>query len=114
MKFNRREIMKAAWRYYRAMMVNCRNFASALRRAWSEAKEALKEASKIKFDAAAVEGDYYFKLWEKDTGRYTIRRIYCNGRNGRNGYIDLRNNEIVATGNIAYACREFLKKYSIA
>ena len=113
MKYNRSEIMKAAWRYYRGMMAATRNFACALRRAWREAKEAIQEAKKIAFDGSAVEGDYYFKLWEKDTGRYTIRRVYCNGRNGRKGYIDLRDNEIVATGSVAFACAEFLKKYSL-
>lgn len=47
MKYNKSEIMKKAWSFYRMAQkwIEKKNFSWALKKAWSEAKEAVKEAA---------------------------------------------------------------------
>ena len=49
MKYNKREIMKAAWSLYNTskMWVNSLSFAECLRRAWANAKEAIANAKRL-------------------------------------------------------------------
>lgn len=46
MKYNKTEIMKAAWNYYRMAQkwVEKKSFSWALKKAWNEAKETVKAA----------------------------------------------------------------------
>lgn len=117
MKYNKSEIMKAAWASYRSMhrqsKLSTYTFAMALKHAWMMAKKAIEKASKISFTGFASFSGYTFKLWEKND----IRRIYINAKNSnKGGYIALIGDtvKIVANGSASFAAREFLDTYEIA
>lgn len=121
MKYNRSEIMKAAWNGYRAMKhVHGYTFGMALKHAWmmarKNAEKAAAEASKQTFDGYAVVNGYSFRLWEKEVApRKTIRRIYINsGNSNKGGFIDLDTMAIRANGTAASVARTFLDQYNVA
>ena len=121
MKYNKSEIMKAAWNGYRAMkQVHGYTFGMALKHAWMMAKKnadkAEAEASKKAFDGFAVVNGYTFRLWEKEVApRKTIRRIYINsGNSNKGGFIDLDTMAIRANGTAASVARNFLAQYTVA
>ena len=121
MKYNKSEIMKAAWNGYRAMkQVHGYTFGMALKHAWmmarKNAEKAAAEASKQTFDGCAVVNGYTFRLWEKEVApRKTIRRIYINsGNSNKGGFIDLDTMAIRANGTAASVARTFLAQYTVA
>ena len=121
MKYNKSEIMKAAWDGYRAMKnVHGYTFGMALKHAWMMAKKnadkAEAEASKKAFNGFAVVNGYTFRLWEKEVApRKTIRRIYINsGNTNKGGYIDMDTMAIRANGTAASVARSFLAQYTVA
>ena len=121
MKYNRSEIMKAAWNGYRAMKhVHGYTFGMALKHAWmmarKNAERAAAEASKQQFDGMAVVNGYTFRLWEKEIAPdRTLRRIYINSNcSNVGGYIDLDTMAVRAHGTAASVARAFLAQYTVA
>ena len=107
-KYNKSEIMKAAWIIRRSDNVS---MSVALKAAWANAKKPSKMAF---VDRAEIDG-YSFNLWEK----HGLRRIYINNNTGRNksnagGCINLDNMDIVASGCVKSAARRFLDMYEVA
>ena len=99
MKYNRSEIMKAAWELRRSYFARALTFAECLKRAWAKAKEEMTAAAEM----AKVEGQKFADGMEITFDGYTAilrrwvkgnhDRIYLNVPNSRKnyGYVDLKN-----------------------
>lgn len=92
-------VMKRAWDIYRTLTGDhIAKLSAALRQAWKEAKNMVKEtfdkiAKVAKMDKTYDDSCYFtFKAWEKGA----IRRIYINDYKRRTlGYINRNNGEVV-------------------
>lgn len=117
-KYNLSNIMKRAWELVKKIGIT---ISSALKIAWSEAKEMLQ---KIKFEGSAKvlkagydanectdSGFFYFNRWTK-AGK---DRIYCNDYKGRGlGYIDVITGEVCNAYNreSENAMHDFMERYA--
>ena len=126
MKYNRSEIMKKAWEFFRMAKVNnwkhtFRTFGECLRVAWRLAKEARVEAERKAKEATIFTGKkavsfegFTFRFWQGGKNR----RIYINGYHDGGAYIDLADNRIVTfrkTWDSAIkAAENFMKRFEIA
>ena len=109
MKYNKSEIMKAAWNLYRTNF--SRFFGKCLSKAWALAKAA---ANKEAFTGYTTFNGFDFRFWSN----YGKRRIYVTGyRKQYSGYIDLDDGNVLKGTDYFDTVRTvelFLAHYDIA
>ena len=77
--YNKSEIMKHAWRLFRAAKSGAMKWAEALRRAWQYAKDAIEWDLDFDFDSMPIVGE---KRYPKSHMNYArVGNTYCLKRN---------------------------------
>lgn len=110
MKYNRSEIMKAAWKMHRSYNARALTFGQCLARAWAKAKEAAKVAAQIAVrfvDGMIVKVEnleFSLRRWTK----YGMDRVYINFGKDKVGYMDISTKSV--SGKLNYSWGEALEQ----
>ena len=104
-KYNLSEIMKRAWEMHKSYRARSLTFGECLKRAWSEAKEALEVLSQV---GQNFKNGMEIKAfgYERTLSRWTkgnMDRVYINGGSkSGDGFVDIKSGRTFLRGNAAY------------